>query len=119
MNDGGIIIRGEDAARHLEGQGAYASYMEGGKIAFIRDDATVSDVLEEMYHAEQDRKKMFSALPDKELILCREIDAQHYLLSVAKKYKIPIEETEVTRKNLAKYEELLKQYLDEMGGGIE
>ena len=89
-------------------QGAYASYMPGGNFAFIRDDATVSDVLEEMYHAMQERKNMFSTYPSEEILVRREIDAQKYLIAVAKKYKIPAEETEVTRKNLANYEAMLE-----------
>ncbi len=116
LNDGGVIVRGEDAARHLEGQGAYASYVNGGKIAFIRDDATVSDVLEEMYHAEQDRKNMFSDCSYSEMMLRREIDAQRYLLSVAEKYKIPVEETETTRRNLVAYEARLEQILRDGAG---
>lgn len=109
LRHGGIIIRGKDAEKHLKKQGAYASYMTGGNFAFIRDDATVSDVLGEMYHAEQDRKNLFSEYPDNEVLVRREIDAQHYLISVAKKYKIPLEEIEVTRKNLAEYEDQLSQ----------
>ena len=108
LRHGGVIIRGEDAERHLRMQGAYASYMPGGNFAFIRDDATVSDVLEEMYHAMQERKNMFSTYPSEEILVRREIDAQKYLIAVAKKYKIPAEETEVTRKNLANYEAMLE-----------
>lgn len=113
LRDGGVIIRGEEAETHLEQQDAYASYVPGAKVAFIRDDARVSDVLEEMYHAEQDRKNLFSEYPEREIHTRREIDAQRYLISVAEKYKIPVEETEVTRKNLAKYEERLKQITDQ------
>ena len=103
---GGIIIRGEEAAKHLKISGAYASYMTGANIAFIADDATVSDVIEEMYHAKQDKTNMFGKL-NYEVLLRREIDAQKYLISVAEKYKIPSEETEVTKQNLKHYEELL------------
>ena len=113
LRRGGIIIRGADAERHLQAQDAYASYMTGGNFAFIRDDATVSDVLEEMYHAEQDRKGLFSSYPAEEILLRREIDAQKYLIGVAEKYKIPLEETEVTRRNLDLYEKQLKQVLKE------
>ncbi len=111
IKHGGIIVRGKEAERHLEKQGAYASYFMGGNFAFIRDDATVSDVLEEMYHAEQDRKNMFSEYPDREILVRREIDAQKYLISVAEKYKIPIEETEITQLNLKKYEARLSEIL--------
>lgn len=87
--------------------------MMGGNFAFIRDDATVSDVLEEMYHAEQDRCGAYNAFPSNEIIIRREIDAQRYLISVADKYKIPVEELEVTKKNLAMYERKLDEILDE------
>ena len=109
LKNGGIIIRGEEAKRHLESQGAYASYMVGGNFAFIKDDATVSDVLEEMYHAMQDRKNMFSEYPDREILIRREIDAQKYLLGVAERYKIPLEQTKITQQNLARYENKLKE----------
>lgn len=110
LNSGGIIIRGEIAMKHLEKVGANASYMAGGNIAFISDDATISDVLEEMYHAKQDRANMFGALSENaDVLLKREIDAQKYLLKVAKKYKIPVEETKKTLKNLKIYKELLKK----------
>lgn len=39
----------------------------------------------------------------------REIDAQKYLLKIADKYKIPVEETEQTKKALQDYEEKLVQ----------
>ncbi len=117
LRQGGIIIRGEGAERHLGMQGAYASYMPGGNFAFIRDDATVSDVLEEMYHAMQDRKNMFSDYSEDEIIVRREIDAQKYLIAVAEKYKIPIEETNVTRENLANYETLLEYMISRRRGG--
>lgn len=119
LRQGGIIIRGEDAARHLGMQGAYAAYVPGGNFAFIRDDATVSDVLEEMYHAVQDRKNMFGAYPPKEILLRREIDAQKYLIANAEKYKIPVEETAVTRENLKRYETRLKELLGERGETYE
>lgn len=119
LKNGGIIIRGEEAKIHLESQKAYASYMVGGNFAFIRDDATVSDVLEEMYHAEQDRKNMFSNYPKEEIVLRREIDAQKHLISVADKYKIKSEEIEVTKKNLAFYEEKLREILDNREAGGE
>lgn len=108
---GGIIIRGEEADKHLEGM-AYASYLPGMNTAFICDDATISDVLEEMYHAEQDRTNMFGGVLTHEVRLRREIDAQKHLLSLTERYKIPSEEVELTKKNLADYEEDLKRLLE-------
>lgn len=111
LRRGGIIIRGEIADKHLKNQGAYAAYMTGGNLAFIRDDATVSDVLEEMYHAEQDKKKAYGDGLTREILLRREIDAQKHLIAVAKKYKIPNRETEVTVKNLERYLKALDELL--------
>lgn len=109
VKNGGTIIRGEDAARHLEGR-ASAAYIVGGNTAFIRDDATVSDVLEEMYHAKQDRRGDYLDRPFEEMRIRREIDAQNYLLRSIKRYRIPAAETEVTRQNLKDYKEMLKAF---------
>ena len=106
--NGGIIIKGEEAEKHL-GKGNGASYLPSLNTSFIRDDATVSEVLEEMYHAKQDRTKMFGELSD-EVYLLREIDAQKYLISMTERYKIPLREVEQTKKNLAMYEEKLEEY---------
>jgi len=109
LKNGGIIIRGEQARKHLEMTPGSASYFWGGNIAIITDDATVSDVLEEMYHAEQDRKGMYSDKPPDEAYLLREIDAQKYLIKMTDKYKIPSEEIEITMSNLNDYEEQLRR----------
>jgi hypothetical protein len=110
LKNGGIIIRGEKAEQHL-GTKAYASYLPSLNTAFIRDDATVSDVLEEMYHAEQNRKNMFGKQFTDKVFLQREIDAQKYLISCEKKYKIPIEEMKPTKSNLLGYEKRLNDLL--------
>ena len=110
IKEGGIIIRGEEAERHLKTQNATASYINGINVAFIRDDATVSDVLEEMYHAYQDKTNMFGKEAIGEVYLKREIDAQKYLLRRKKRYKIPIEEEITTRENLKYYEQKLKKW---------
>lgn len=111
VKNGGIVIRGEEAAQHLKDR-AYASYLPGMNTAFIRDDATVSDVLEEMYHAKQDKNNSFGDVLTDEVLLRREIDAQNYLISMIERYKIPSEETELTKKNLAYYEQALKHLLE-------
>lgn len=111
VKNGGIIIRGKEAERHLKDR-AYAAYLPGFNSAYIRDDATISDVLEEMYHAEQDKKNKFGSVLTDEVRIKREIDAQNYLLSLTERYKIPSEEVELTRKNLAYYEKELKRLLE-------
>lgn len=109
LRNGGVIIRGEEAEKHLQKVGAYASYIPGIEVAFIRDDARVSDVIEEMYHAKQNRSNMFGPLDEPLTLLKREIDAQKYLIKVQYKYKIPIKETNTTKQNLAYYEGLLRK----------
>lgn len=103
IRNGGIIIRGEEAERHLALSGAYAAYVPGMNVAFIKDDAMVSDVLEEMHHAYQERKHMYGVTITEEVLIKREIEAQEYLINVAKRYKIPQEEIEVTKQNLEYY----------------
>ena len=112
LRSGGIIIRGEEASRHLALSGATASYMVGANAAFITDDATISDVLEEMYHAYQERTKMFGEITDMAVVYKREIDAQKYLIRVADKYKIPEAEFAVTMKNLKRYEKRLAEIIE-------
>lgn len=114
--NGGIIIRGKDAERHLERVGATAAYIAGGSnIAFIRDDATVSDVLEEMFHYSQDVNHSFGSVVTNEVRLRREIEAQEYLISVADQYKIPVEERLATQANLLEYRQELEELLYETG----
>ena len=86
-----------------------------GDVVFLRSDCTVSDVLEEMYHFEQNRHGKNA---DKEIKLKRllnEIDAQEYLLSNSLKYKIPQEEIEITKQNLADYKKALEEYYKKEG----
>lgn len=116
---GGIIRSDEEAVRILEGLHVHATYMPSfGTIAFS-PTPTVSEVLEETYHAEQDRTNMFGVYGSEntdEIILRREIDAQHYLLSLTEKYKIPDSEVALTKFNLANYERDLEKLLQESGG---
>lgn len=109
--NGGMIIRGEEAEEHLKKHHAHASYLVSFNTAVISDEATISDVLEEMYHAKQDRLNMFGSVVDKEVRLRREIDAQKYMLELVDKYKIPHDEVETTKRNLKHYEEELEKHL--------
>lgn len=62
---------------------------------------------------------MFAEYSQEEMLIRREIDAQKYLISVAERYKIPIGETNVTKQNLANYEERLKERLNGKEGQKE
>lgn len=111
IKQGGVIIRGEQAVKHLANTHSYAAYLPSLNAAVISDEATVSDVLEEMYHAKQDRCNMFGSVLTEEVLCRREIDAQYYLLSLTERYKIPESEVELTKKNLEYYKFQLKNLL--------
>lgn len=105
---GGVVMRGgEDVERHLDAMNADAAQI-GGAI-FLRERATTSEVLEEVFHFDQERRGDYSDLSAEEMLLRREIDAQNYLLSVAKRYNIPEEETRQTRNALDDYRRKLKE----------
>lgn len=113
IKQGGIIVRGERATKHLKNTHSHAAYLPSLNAAVISEEATISEVLEEMYHAKQDRCNMFGDVLTEEVLCRREIDAQHYLLSLTEKYKIPESEVELTKKNLEYYENRLKSLLGE------
>lgn len=118
LRHGGVIRDDEEAVRHLQDRPnpAYAAYLPGFNVILLTPEPTISDILEETYHAEQDRLHMFGEQVTTEVLLRREIDAQHYLLSMTEKYKIPLAEVEVTRENLKKYERDLEELLRLEGG---
>lgn len=111
LRRGGYIKSDEEAVEHLRLNKKYAAYLPSFNTILVSPEATVSDILEETYHAEQDRIHMFGEKLTDEVILKREIDAQHYLLSMTERYKIPESEVELTRANLEYYEEKLKKLL--------
>lgn len=109
--NGGVIIRGtSEVEEHLAKNGSTAACI--GDVILFSKKATISDVLEETYHFEQNVKKMNHNKPARERLLLNEIDAQEYLLSVADKYHIPESELEVTRRNLKDYKEALEEYYE-------
>lgn len=106
---GGTYIRGTEwATEHLDKNKAGASSI--GNILIFRKDVSLSEVLEEVYHLEQNVKFMND---DKELglrKLLNEIDAKEYLIKVAKRYKIPRYEQEETQKHLKELQQELEEY---------
>lgn len=105
---GGIVQQDKDVIRHLDNVGASALYINGANTILLGKNPRVSEVLEEAFHAKQDRAKRFGEMDLEGIVhTMREIEAQEYLLSVADKYKIPKEETDVTLRNLVEYREHL------------
>lgn len=109
---GGTIIRGgSDIEKHLDEMEADASNI--GDVILLREDASTSEVLEEVFHFKQHKRGDYADADEQEMTVRREIDAQRYLLSVAKRYHIPESETEQTKMALAEYE----RRLDSIEGG--
>lgn len=107
---GGVVLRGGDEAeRHLDSMGVDAAYMTGAGVIMLRHDATTSEVLEEVYHFQQDQRGDYSDRNAAVMTLLRERDAQQYLLSVAERYNIPKSETEQTKEALEGYLQKLKE----------
>lgn len=84
-----------------------------GDVILLREDASTSEVLEEVFHFKQHKRGDYADADEQEMTVRREIDAQRYLLSVAKRYHIPESETEQTKMALAEYE----RRLDSIEGG--
>ena len=109
--DGAEVIRceyGDSLYKHLEENNATASCI--GDVLIFRPDATISEVLEETYHFQQNRKEMNA---DKDVILrtiLNEIDAKKFILRNAKKYGVPRAEIEEITAHLEQYTKELEEY---------
>lgn len=109
---GGIVLRGgAEVEKHLDDMSADASQIGG--VIMLREPPTTSEVLEEVFHFDQERRGDYADEGEKTELL-REIDAQKYLLSVARRYNIPESESAQTRDALAYYE---RKLIESEGGG--
>ena len=111
LRRGGLIYQDKNAEENLDKMGAGAAYLPSFNTILFRADPTISEVLEETFHAQQDRRGAFSNYPNDEILLRREIQAQEYLLSMTNKYKIPLEEQLKTEENLKHYRDTLEELL--------
>ena len=101
---------GKWVEEHLDKADAAASSI--GSILLFRKQVTKSEVLEEIYHVEQNLRKLNDDKNNDVRSILNEIDAKEYLLRVAKKYKIPRSETEETKKQLEFYKRKLAEIED-------
>lgn len=112
IKEGAVILRGgEDVEAYLDIRHADALTIE--KAILFRAQVTLSEVLEEVYHFEQNLKGLNS---DKDALLrgiLNEIDAKKYLLDNVKTYRIPRKETEDTIRQLKIYEQMLVDWKEE------
>lgn len=90
-----------------------ASAVTYGDIIVFGKYVTISDVLEETHHFMQNKAKMNDDKSHEIREILNEIDAKQYLLKNAKKFKIPRNETELTKKQLESYQQRLKNITNE------
>lgn len=107
--NGAMILKGtEEVERHLDAMDAAASTI--GDIMLFRADACISEVLEESFHFMQNINHVNDDKGEPLRTILNEIEAKEYLLQVAKKYKIPRNEIELTEQQLARYKKQLEEY---------
>ncbi|WP_170243052.1 hypothetical protein [Streptococcus suis] len=108
---GGKVWQDDEAARYLESQKADAICL-GKDVIVLQKKATISEILEELFHADQHFKKEIDTSSRRSIVEA-EIAAQEYLLSVTKKYKIPRSEVQQTQKALKFYQQELEELQNE------
>lgn len=96
-----IRIAEGDWLRRLEDKDSTVATI--GDVIIFRPDATVSDVLEEVYHFYQNKRGLNDKYNAKQREIMNEIDVKEYLLTMVEKYNIPEEETNLTKKQLEDY----------------
>lgn len=104
---GGVIWQDDESESYLRGRKASAMNLNADTIV-LQKKATISEILEELFHAEQWRDGRLVDTPISKIKA--EIEAQNYLLSVEKRYNIPRVEIEQTKRNLQFWREELKKY---------
>lgn len=111
-----IQIATNEMLEHLNKNNARAVTI--GDTIIFAPEISVSDLLEELYHFEQNRKGLYNQFGLLQRTIMCEIDAKKYLLSVEKRYKIPLEELDETRMTLKAYEKQ-KQDMIERGEWVD
>ncbi|MDE6724648.1 MAG: minor capsid protein [Ruminiclostridium sp.] len=111
---GAVIIRseyGDEWFLHLEKNDATASCI--GDTLIFRPDATVSEVLEEIHHFEQNLSGLNSDKDLKLRTILNEIEAKQFILDNAIRYSIPRNEIEEIQQHLKQYQQELDKYYKE------
>lgn len=111
-----IRIADGEWLEHLNKQEATAVTI--GEIIIFRPDATVSDVLEEVYHFYQNKIGLNNQYGNLQRTILNEIDAKQYLLTMTEKYHIPSKEVELTKQQLESYQRQMNE-LKERGEWID
>ena len=109
--NGATILRGKEVEEHLDKMGAAAAIIDN--VLLFRNEVCVSEVLEETYHYMQNIEKHNFDKEEPLRSILNEIEAKEYLLNNTNKYKIPRNETEMTKKQLDMYKKRLEEYSKE------
>ena len=104
----GADIRTADESMMQYLESNHATAVTFGDTIILRPDATTTEVLEEVYHFNQNRSGLNAQYSAVQRQIMNEIDAQEYLLSVSDKYKIPKEEVEETKQLLEVYKKKME-----------
>ena len=75
---------------------------------FYKKKPLISEILEELFHAKQFKDGLITDSRESQLLA--EIEAQEYLISVAKEYNIPKSEQRQTEIALENYKKELKEF---------
>ncbi|WP_146566423.1 hypothetical protein [Streptococcus cuniculipharyngis] len=103
---GGKVWQDEEAFAYLDLQGADAICL-GQDIIVLQRKPIISEILEELYHADQHFRGEIDT-NSRESVVLAEIATQQYLLSVTEEYGIPKSEVKQTQKALKAYQKELE-----------
>ena len=105
-DSGGFVWQDDQAASYLKNRGVDACCLDYDMIV-LQKKPLISEILEELFHAKQFKDGLITDSRESQLLA--EIEAQKYLISVAKEYNIPKSEQRQTRMALEFYKQELKE----------
>ena len=108
---GAIILRGtEEVEKHLDEMEAAASNI--GDVLLFRKNVTISEVLEETHHFEQNLIGLNDDKGEPLRTIMNEIEAKRFIINNASKYHVPRIEVDHIKRQLKTYEKQLKDYFE-------
>ena len=103
---GGFVWQDDQASSYLKNRGVDACCLDYDMIV-LQKKPLMSEILEELFHAKQFKDGLITDSRESQLLA--EIEAQEYLISVAKEYNIPKSEQRQTEIALENYKKELKE----------
>jgi len=103
---GGFVWQDDKAAEYLKTRGVDACCL-GRDLVVLQKRPLISEILEELFHAKQFKNGL--VIDGEGSKILAEIEAQEYLISVAKEFNIPKSEQRQTENALEKYKQKLKE----------